>query len=346
MRHLLSILYYLAPTLLVLGVVYLYLIQAPAPRTITYGVSFNVPYTQELGLPWREVYQAILEDLQVKNLRLAAHWTLVEQREGEYDFSLLDEQMNLAHEHGATVILAVGRRLPRWPECHVPVWAKEKDWEEQKNHLRNYLRAVIDRYKQHPSLLYWQVENEPFLTIYAREQCGELDVAFLDEEIALVHSLDPYHPVLVTDSGNLGTWGGAYKRGDVFGTSVYLYLWNEHTGPVTSVLPAHFYRAKRRVMELIYGEKETVLIELSAEPWLLAPVTDVPIETQLTRMNEEKLQNALTYARETRLSPQYLWGAEWWYWLRDQGRPELWEYAHELFSTATSSTATSTAPQE
>lgn len=319
---------------LVAGGGYLYLIYAPRPHTITYGVSFNVPYALELGLDWSEVYRAVLEDLEVKHVRLAAHWTLVEPKEGTYDFSALDEQMRLAEEHGATVILAVGRRLPRWPECHVPDWAKRNAWDEQKESLRAYLQAIVERYKNHPALLYWQVENEPFLTIYAREQCGELDVAFLDEEIALVRSLDPLHPVLVTDSGNLGTWTGAYKRGDVFGTSVYLYLWNEHTGPITSILPAHFYRAKRRVMELVYGQKETVLIELSAEPWLLAPVTDVPLETQLTRMNEEKLGQVLRYAHETRLSPQYLWGAEWWYWLKLKGKPELWERAQKLYHPA------------
>jgi len=39
------------------------------------------------------------------------------------------------------------------------------------------------------------------------------------------------------------------------------------------------------------------------------------------------------YARDTRLPKQYLWGAEWWYWLKEEhDHPEFWERAQELYS--------------
>lgn len=84
-------------------------------------------------------------------------------------------------------------------------------------------------------------------------------------------------------------------------------------------------------MTLRYGPQETVLIELSAEPWLIAPIVETDLDTQFTRMNLEKFEDILSYARETRLARQYLWGGEWWYWLIDQGHPELWERGRELF---------------
>ena len=191
---------------------------------------------------------------------------------------------------------------------------------------------VIDRYKDSSAITHWQVENEPFLEVFAKEHCGELDVAFLDTEIAHVRTLDPSRPILVTDSGNLGLWYQAYQRGDVFGTSMYIHFWNPELGQFRTVLPAVAYRLKEGILRLWYGEKETWLIELSAEPWLLEPVTDVPLETQFTRMNLEKFEDILEYAEKSRYDKQYLWGAEWWYWLKLQDHPEMWERGVKLFS--------------
>lgn len=288
-----------------------------------------------LGLPWERVYTAILDDLQVRHLRLSAHWPMIEPEQDVWNFSEIDRQLELAEERGAEVILAVGRRLPRWPECHVPEWANSLSWEEQKTEIRTYIREVVERYKDDPTITYWQVENEPFLTVYAQEQCGTLDIAFLEEEIALVQELDPSRKVLVTDSGNLGLWAGAYKRGDSFGTSVYLYLWNKETGPLRSILPPETYLLKRKLMELAYGPKETFLIELSAEPWLDRSIAETSLQTQFARMDSEKFEEIIRYAQRTRFSQQYLWGAEWWYWLKEiHNEPAMWERARTLYQTS------------
>lgn len=308
-----------------------YLAAKPAPERITYGMSFNTPYAAELGLDWRAAYDAVIDDLGVRHLRLAAHWPMVEPKRDEYSFAELDYQMEKAEAAGADVILAVGRRLPRWPECHVPAWAAPLSWDEQKEELRAYITAVVERYKDHPAITYWQVENEPYLGAFARAECGPLDERFLLEEVALVKKLDPARPVLLTDSGNLGTWLGAYQNGDAFGTSVYVYFWNPELGQFKSVLPPWFYRVKENAMALLFGRKPTFLIELSAEPWLVEPLAEVDIATQFSRMDLAKINEIIAYAAATRYDTQYLWGAEWWYWLKEQGHPEIWERGKELF---------------
>ena len=317
--------------LVVLLCIGFYLLQKEVPTRITYGVSFNTPYAEELGLNWKEAYLAILNELGVKHLRLAAHWNMVEKKKDTFDFSATDFQVSEAAKHNADVIFAVGRRLPRWPECHVPVWAKDMSWEEQKKELRAYITEVVTRYKGSPAITYWQVENEPYLGVFANEYCGDLDEAFLEEEIALVRSLDGTRPILVTDSGNLGTWRGAYKNGDAFGTSVYVYFWNPDLGQFKTLLPPAFYRMKENVMRLVYGDKKTFLIDLSAEPWLLEPIVDVPIDVQYSRMDEAKFNEILEYAKETRYDTQFLWGAEWWYWLHLKGESHMWERARRLY---------------
>jgi len=309
-----------------------FLAQKEAPKKITYGISYNVPYIHELGLDESEVLDAFLGDLGVRNIRMSAHWQLIEPIKDHYDFAWLDTDVEKAEAANAHLILGVGRRLPRWPECHVPDWAGTLTWEEQKQQIREYIEAVVLRYKNSPAITYWQVENEPYLGVFAYDYCGDLDEKFLEEEIALVHSLDPHHPILVTDSGNLGTWKGAYTHGDLFGTSVYVYFWNPELGQFKTILPPWFYRAKEHVLSLLYGKKETLLIELSLEPWLLEPVTEVPVETQYSRMDIQKFNEIVEYAKETRYEKQYLWGGEWWYWLKEHGHPEMWKRGKELFN--------------
>jgi hypothetical protein len=318
--------------MVILAGLVLWLIQKPAPAKITYGMSFNTPYARELGLDWQEVYDAFLDDLGVRHLRLAAHWPMIEPRDDVYNFVELDYQIARAEAVGAEVVLAVGRRLPRWPECHIPAWAVDMSWAEQQTEILEYLEVVIERYQDSPAIKLWQVENEPFLEVFAYEHCGDTDEAFLASEVALVRSLDETRPILVTDSGNLGTWAGAWRNGDVFGTSVYVHFWNPELGQFRTILPPWFYRLKEGVMTLRYGQQETLLIELSAEPWLVAPITETDIETQFSRMNLEKFEDILAYAEATRFETQYLWGGEWWYWLIERGHPELWERGKELFA--------------
>ena len=325
------ILWVLLAKVVILTLIVFLLAQKAVPTNITYGMSFNVMYARELGLDWQETYNAILNDLGVRHLRLAAHWPMIEPQSGVYNFAEMDYQIKLAEEAGAEVILAVGRRLPRWPECHIPDWVSTLSATERDAKQIAYMTAVIDRYKSSPAVKYWQVENEPFLEVFAFEHCGELNTDFLDRELALVKELDPTRQVLVTDSGNLGTWYGAYKRGDIFGTSVYVYFWNPELGQFKTILPPSVYRVKENFLALIYGDKPTFLIELSAEPWLVAPLATVPIETQFSRMDVEKFKDILAYAKETRYENQYLWGAEWWYWLKKQNHNDMWEYGKQLY---------------
>jgi len=308
-----------------------WLAQKPVPETITYGMSFNTLYANELGLEWREVYDAILDDLGVTRLRLAAHWPMVEPEPGVYNFEELDYQIAKAEEVNAEVIFGVGRRLPRWPECHIPQWGQALDWEAQKAEIREYIKVVIERYKDSPAITHWQVENEPYLEVFAKEHCNELDEEFLLEEIEIVRQLDGTRPILLTDSGNLGLWAKPYKHGDAFGTSVYVYFWNPDLGQFKTVLPPWFYRVKENFIKIIYGDKPTYLIELSAEPWLLEPIIDVDIEIQNSRMDIQKVREILEYAKDTRYEKQYLWGAEWWYWMRENGHPEMWNLGLEIF---------------
>ena len=150
-----------------LGTVFLFLTLREVPAHVTYGVTWSVMQAEELGLNSRAAYRAVLDDLKVRDIRIPAYWPRVEPKRAVYDWSELDFQLQEARVRDARVILAIGRRLPRWPECHVPDWAQKLSWEEQKGELRAYITAVVERYKDNTAITYWQVEKEPYLSAFA-----------------------------------------------------------------------------------------------------------------------------------------------------------------------------------
>ena len=45
----------------------------------------------------------------------------------------------------------------------------------------------------------------------------------------------------------------------------------------------------------------------------------------------KKFNEMIDFASKTGFDQQYLWGAEWWYWMKEQGYSEHWEIAKKLF---------------
>lgn len=277
-----------------------------------FGVSFNPDYARELDVSPKQVYETVLGDWNFKKIRLSAQWDLVEKERGIYDFSELDYFMDRAGLHGAKVVLAVGRKTPRWPECHLPSWIDpQKDYRDE---LLDYIKIVTERYKNHSALEIWQVENEPFLSFGL---CDKMKPADLDEEIKLVRRIDGKHPILVTDSGELSAWNKAGKAGDLFGTTLYRSVWNKYIGYFTyDWLPAWFYNLK---LSLIGRDLNTAFVsELQAEPWLPGKSAVLtPLTEQYKSMNLERLQENVEFSSRVEVSRVYLWGAEWWYWLEN-----------------------------
>ena len=307
--------------------VFLLLIQrVPRKTPRLYGVTFVPQAAEALGLDWKEVYRALFDDLGVRNVRISAYWDEIEKEKDSFDYSRLDFQVEEAQRHGARIIFVIGRKVPRWPECHIPEWAKDFTLEEQDNGLFDYMGKVILRYKNFPAIIIWQVENEPFLPF---GECPDFGAKSVDAGIALVRSLDGGRPILVTDSGELSIWIRAARRGDIFGTTMYRTVWNKVVGELTYPLPPSFFRFKRAITELVVGQKQMIVIELQGEPWLSRPLQETTIEEHYMVVNPEKFRGILEYAEASGFDTFYLWGVEWWYWLRANGHPEIWEIFKE-----------------
>jgi len=316
-------------------IIFFYFLQrdaSPVPNP-ELGVSFSKFHSDELGLDWKKVYQATLTDLHIKNFRFSAHWPMVEPSDGKFNFNELDYQVKEAQKNNASVIIAVGRRLPGWPECHSPDWVTKLSQADQQQRVLRLIETTVNRYKGYTNIRYWQVENEPFLSYFSHITCGDLDEVFLEKEIALVRQLDPNRKILVTDSGEFGSWAGAYQAGDVFGTSQYLYIWFKNWDlPFRYPIGPWFFHIKENLIRTFYGDKPIIAIEVSSEPWLPQPIVETPMRVLLERMGPDKFQEMIDLSHESGFDDIYYWGVEWWYWMRENGHPEFWSIAKALFA--------------
>ncbi|MFA6383309.1 MAG: beta-galactosidase [Parcubacteria group bacterium] len=292
------------------------------------GVTYSARYAKDIGVDWKENYLAILDDLGIKKIRIPVYWDLIEPKEGEYNFDDLDWQLNEARQRDAEIILTVGQKVPRWPECFIPDWTKN-DPEKKNPALLRMVNTVVERYKNNPEVKYWQVENEPFLDFGI---CPIPDTDLLGSEVALVRNLDPSRKVIVTDSGELSLWYKAASYADVFGTTMYRTIWKEGFGYFDYPIGPRFFQAKLGLVNLINNKNEAIVVELQAEPWINGWTTSGELSEQFKSMNAQKLQENVEFARKVGFPEIYLWGAEWWYWLKTtQDHPELWDTARTLF---------------
>ncbi len=301
-------------------------------QILSYGVTFSQKFSEELGLDWKQNYLAILDDLKIKDLRLVAYWDLIEPVESKFDFNDLDWQISEAQKRGVKIILTLGRKAPRWPECHIPNWARKFSISNSQfsNKLLNYIKTTVEHYKNNPAISAWQIENEP---LFPFGECGTTPIFLLNQEIKLVKSLSE-KPVILTDSGELGfAWPYLAVKSDIFGTTLYRYVTHKWFGEIRySLIPAYYFRIKAWWAEKVLG-KQILISELQAEPWASESLKNVPLKWHEKAMNPEIFKEIIDYAERSGFPRSYLWGAEWWYFMKEkQGKPEMWDNAKSAIS--------------
>lgn len=299
---------------------------------VGYGVSFSQTYATELGLNWKQVYTDMLDDLHPEYIRIAALWSEVEATQGTYDFSDVDWMMNMAATHGTEVLLVVGQKAPRWPECYVPQWVGSiEDTALRHDALLSYVEATVLRYKKHPALELWQVENEAFIG-FSFGECALFDERAIYDELSLVRTLDPGRKIVLTDSGELSTWKKPSKLSNIFGTTLYRIVRTPGGHRFSyGFLPSGFYRLKAKMLRNTY--ENFFVSELQAEPWFgdVHPKDTSP-EVMEETMNPTRFASHIRYATHVGASRVYLWGVEWWYYMKQaHSDARYWELAKALW---------------
>jgi hypothetical protein len=292
-----------------------------------FGTTFVSEYAEHFGLDSKQTFNAIVDDLNIKNLRLVSYWSTAEKEKGTYDFADLDWQFSEAEKKGVKVSLAIGLRQPRWPECHQPQWSKNLPKEEWYPSLKAYMSEVIKRYKDSPALESYQLENEFFLEDFGI--CPDFSRDRLIDEFNLVKSLDSKTPIILSRSNNYGGFAVGEPQADIHAISVYRKVHNKTLGYITYPFPAWYYAFLAGGQKMITG-KPSIIHEFQLEPWIKSgDIKDASIEEQNKTMSQEDIRANIDFARITGIKEVYFWGAEWWYWRLQNGDPTIWNTVKE-----------------
>lgn len=316
--------------LLIIVLVWLWRKDFTLPEEPDWGVSYSPKFATELGLDWQEAYLAILDNLKIEKIRLATHWDDIELKKGQYDFSQTDWLVEEAQKRNVEVMLVVGFRTPRWPECHFPLWLEENQGEDFQETVLKLVKEEVTHFKEFENISSWQVENEPLLRLFG--ECPSPDKDLLRQEFELVKSLDD-RPAFITDAGELSLWLRTPKFTDHLGTTMYTVVWNKYIGFFRHFYPPAWYAYRAEFARKFYKTKQVIISELQAEPWIPAEehAADYDIFKQLESFTIEELEKNIELARRSGFNTAYLWGAEWWYWLKtEHNHPEYWEYIKKL----------------
>jgi len=310
---------------------FLFVGSAPETTKFAWGVNFSHTQAVSLGLDWKETYKALLDDLSVRRFRIPVYWDELEPQRGQFDFSSWDWQLQELASRQGTAIVAVGRKLPRWPECREPTWFTGLAAEEQNEAQLMMVRTVVEHYRDNPIITAWQIENEPFLHFGICPKPYPIDM--LDREIALVKELDPSRPIVITDTGEFSTWLQTGKRADILGSTIYRIIHDPLVGFIRYPIPPVWYHRKTVWIRWWHPRLRVIFTEAQAEPWVvMPPITRYSIEEQYQTMGPDRFHDQIQYLKRTGIDEIYLWGAEWWYWLTTQNERAIWDEARTLFA--------------
>lgn len=299
-----------------------------------FGVTFSRAYAEEdLGLEASAVLKEALDDLKIRRFRIPAYWNRLERERGVWSFDELDRDISEIEKRDGKIILAIGQKLPRWPECWIPKWAEELSGDERRTAVLNYIDVVMHRYSSKPAIIGWQIENE---ARFAYGLCPDPDRELLRDEIRLARRLEIElnpnakiaRPVSTTESGELSTWTSFWREVNSIGVSVYRVIKN----PIVGLwhywfIPPTFYERKAGLLQRL-GLQNVYVSEFQMEPWNTKPLRDSNLDEQFETFNLRQMKENFAFAKELRLSPIDFWGLEWWYWMKEKKKhPEFWKEA-------------------
>ncbi len=316
----------------------LYILAIAVPtKQLELGVTFSERYARELGVDPKVVFEKSLSELNIKRIKLPVYWDETELEPGQYDFTKTDGYLEMAKPYQTEILLSVGYKQPRWPECFAPEWTTKLTDEQFQQKIVEFVTATVKHYQSYEQIKYWQIENEPLLAWGDCPKMARLTPELLAKEVAAVRAIDQ-RPIVLTDSGELRSWVDAMKPSDIFGFSLYRTVHNPIFGLVDYPLPPIYYQLKATISKIILGKSSNVWItELQTEPWSVtgAPLPEVELSEQRRVFPVNRMNEHVNFARETGFDRAYLWGVEWWYYMVQQNDSSYWQSAKQIFSEET-----------
>ena len=315
------------------------------------GTTFSQLQCRYMGLDYREAFRHICA-LGFERIRLCSYWNEIESVENQFDFSTLDWLLDESDRHGIEVVLTVGMKAPRWPEFHFPDWLSARfDTSgnpkpiDRNPAIADLALKFIDQAMTHtrdaPNLRYWQVENEPFTRL---DITGGrfLSYEFVRREIELVRSLAlPEQKILLTNALTLPAaqfiedehaFRESVALADAIGINVYSKVPAGNSSFYLQPLGPYWRKLKAWQQTLLKNNKEDWIAEAQAEPWEpneLVAMNKAEYPSSSPKQTETLVTSLTDYGYNTVM----LWGCEYWYWQKQNGRDSWWLAMQQLVET-------------
>jgi len=304
-------------------------IEVRQPRQL--GVTFSQVQAERFGSDWHANYDALLSDLGFRHLRIVAYWDRTEPAPGRYNFSDTDWMIAEAAKYHAHVTLVVGQRTLRYPECYYPSWVNTANVAATSRAVNAYIAAVANHYRGSTTIENWQLENEFLLQAFGQCPKADLSSRELVLELRTLRAHDSGQPIIITQSDEYGfpIFG---PLADIYGMSMYKIEWNQITKSGYIEYPQggwfNFWRAS---LISLFGRTKVQVGELQAEPWGPVGNENLSPAEAARSMNVAQLHKNIAYAEATHIRTIDLWGAEWWWYMKQHYHdPSMWNAVKAL----------------
>lgn len=292
-----------------------------------WGFSYSPKYASSLDLDWRQSYIFLLDELKPPSVRVPLYWDETETTPGVFSFERLEFLLAEAHKRNIPVVLNVGYRVFRYPECHVPEWAKTFSQHELEDAERSYLSGVVQYLSETSlavSLEAIQIENEARNQL--QKNCPPIPYTQLESEVKLFREAFPHIPIVLTWAGDFppSDYREYIRYGDIVAVSFFPRRWNHVLHIYDEVFSWGRFSIRHIGRERATAQqqgKRFWISEFEAEPWGEEKETATPERL----LSYKKLLDSYGGAERV-----YLWGAEWWAWKAQQGDTTVLEFIKEL----------------
>jgi hypothetical protein len=105
---------------------------------------------------------------------------------------------------------------------------------------------------------------------------------------------------------------------------MYRWSWSKSTDYWRYPQDGNYFWWKAGIISALFNQNVKIH-ELQAEAWGPIGNEDLSFEEMYKTMNPKQFAENIKYARDTKIKDYDLWGAEWWWYLKQQGRPEMWD---------------------
>lgn len=304
------------------------------------GLTFSQVQCGYLGIPVKESFQNICR-LKPDILRLCTYWDEIDEK----GFKTTDYLIATANELGIPTVLTVGVKSPRYKEFWLPERVEKRlksSWKVfgnegwQIDETLVHCGRVVERYRDIPTLQYFQVENEPLNKLWVTHGRA-LSSKLLKAEVGLVRELKrPTQGIVLTNSidhtnpFSLFDWVGFYKSMTFSPDAVGVNFYDKIALSKSVYLKRNFlYRRKARFWSKQLKAKgiEPWGTEIQAEPWEAERLVCIN-SRRYPSSSPEQAEKLMQEVKEDGYTTRVWWGREYWEWCRRQGYnewEEMWE---------------------